>query len=216
VKITASRVLAEAIDRALLRCAPADVQRALELAQREDPTRIADRVQLRAKRLAKTQAAQRSEIVAAAGTLIPRLYCSRAPAGWLCAWSDATVARAGATRRAAVGGVLLDNRGRELARICEPIAECEPFEAEIAASQAVLQAAAAHGARAQRIRVHTDCAALVSLWLRHRRDPRLSGLGALASRLRRFELRRVPRRHNQLAHRLAREALEAAAATRSA
>jgi hypothetical protein len=200
-------VLAEAIDRALLRCAPADLQRMLELARREDPTRVADRVQLRAKRLAKKQGSQRSRILASADTLILRLYLGRAPAGWLCGWCDATVARAGARRCAGVGGVLLDARGREVARFCEPIAECEPFEAEIAASQALLQAAAASGARAQRMRIYTDCAALVSLWLQRRRDPRLNGLRALASKLRRFELHRVPRRHNQVAHRLARKAL---------
>lgn len=92
--------LAEAIDRALLGSAPADVQRVLELSQREEAARMSD-----------------------------------LPAGWLCAWCDATVDR----RRAAVGAVILDGRGREFA--------------------------------------------------------------ALA----RFELHRVPRRHNRAAHRLARE-----------
>jgi ribonuclease HI len=199
-----ARSLAEAIDRVLLRSAPAD--RALELARRQDATRMADRVQLRVKRLAKTQATQRSHILTAADTLILRLYRAAVPAGWQCGWCDATVTRDGSLRYAGVGAVILNDRGREVARLSEPIAECEPFEAEIAALEAALQAAAGHGGRARRIRVYTDCGALVSLWLQRRRDPRLSTVRLMASRLRRFELRHVPRRHNQIAHRLARKA----------
>jgi len=199
--------LAEAIDRALLRSAAADLQRVLGLSQREDAARMADRVQLRAKRLAKTYATQRSHVLAAASTLILRLYGAAVPADWLCGWCDATVDRDGARRYAGAGGVILDGRGREFARVCEPIAEAEPFEAEIAALEAVLRAAAGRSEHARRIRVYTDCDALVSLWLHRRRDPRLSGVRSLACRLRRLELRPVPRRHNRIAHRLAREAL---------
>ena len=168
---------------------------------------MANRVQLRAKRLARTHATQRSQILVAAEALILALYRSAAPAAWLCGWCDATVARDGSPRYAGVGAVILDGHGRECARLCEPIAGREPFEAEIAALEATMQAALGHGEHARRIRVYTDCAALVSLWLQRRRDPRLSGLRALASRLRRFELHRVPRRHNRVAHRLAPPAL---------
>lgn len=45
-----------------------------------EATRAADRVQLRAKRLAKTQAAQRNQVLAAAETLILELYRGVAPA----------------------------------------------------------------------------------------------------------------------------------------
>jgi len=195
----AARALAAAIERALLRFSPANVERVLELAHREDAARAADRVQLRAKRLAKAKAALRGPVLAAADALVLRIYHAAAPAGWLCAWCDATVVR----DRAAVGALLLDRRAREIARISEPIAACEPFEAEIAALEAALRALAG---RAARVRIHTDCDALVSLWLQRRRDVRLSAVRALARRLRRFELRLVPRRHNKVAHQLAREA----------
>jgi ribonuclease HI len=202
-----ARALAAAIERALLRPAAANVQRVLELARRGDATRVADRVQLRAQRLAKAQAALRGPVLAAADELILRIYHAAAPAGWLCGWCDATVVRDGAPRRAAVGALLLGQRAREFARISEPIAGCEPFEAEIASLETALRALAG---RAQRIRVYTDCDALVSLWLQRRRDARLSAVRALARRLRRFELRLVPRRHNKVAHQLAREATAAA------
>jgi hypothetical protein len=81
-------------------------------------------------------------------------------------------------------------------------AECEPFEAEIAALEAALEATSTVAAR--RVRVYTDCDALVSLWLQRRQDPRLRRVRYLARRLRRFELRSLPRRHNQVVHRLAR------------
>jgi ribonuclease HI len=200
----AARALAAAIERALLRYARANVERVLELARREDASRAADRVRLRARRLAKAQAALRGPVLAAADALILRVYHAAAPAGWLCGWCDATVVR----DRAAVGALLLDRRAREFACISEPIAPCKPFEAEIAALEATLQAAAARGP--QRICVYTDCDALVALWLQRRRDARLSAVRVLARRLRRFELRLVPRRHNKAAHQLAREATTAA------
>lgn len=209
----AARALAAAIERALLRPAAANVQRVLELARRDGATRAADRVQLRAQRLAKAQAALRGPVLAAADALVLRIYHAAAPAGWLCAWCDATVVRDRAPPRAAVGALLLDRHAREFARISEPVAACEPFQAEIAAVAAALQAAAARGAHAPRIRVYTDCDALVALWLQRRRDARLGAVRELARRLRRFELRLVPRRHNRMAHRLARAAMAAARGT---
>jgi ribonuclease HI len=203
----AAPALGAAIERALLRFAPANVQRVLELARREDASRAADRVQLRAQRLAKARVPLRGPVFAAAEALVLRIYHAAAPAGWLCGWCDATVLRDGAPRRAAVGALLLDRHAREFARISTPIAACEPFEAEIAALESALRALAG---RAPRVRMHTDCDALVALWLQQRRDARLSAVRALARRLRRFELRHVPRRHNGIAHRLAREAATAA------
>jgi ribonuclease HI len=195
-----ARALAEAIERALLRYAPANVEHVLALARGKDASRVADRVQLRVKRLAKAKGAPRGPVLAAADALILRIYHAAAPAGWLCGWCDATVVR----DRAAVGALLLDRRAREFARISEAIAPCKPFAAEIAALEATLQAAAAR--RPRRVYVYTDCDALVALWLQRRRDARLSAVRALARRLRRFELRLVPRRHNKVAHQLAREA----------
>ena len=199
----AARSLGAALERALLHPIPANVEHVLALARHEDATRIADRVQLRARRLAKAKGTQRGPVLAAADALLLHLYQAAAPAGWLCAWCDATVTGGGA----AVGALLLDRNARELARIAESVAACAPFEAEIAALEAVLRALPRNAAR---VRVHTDCDALVALWLQRRRDARLRVVRALARRLRRFELRAVPRRHNRIAHSLAREAAAAA------
>jgi hypothetical protein len=202
----AARVAGEAIDRALLSSAPGDVRCALDLLQPHDPPDAADRVKLRAKRLAKTHASQRSRVLDTADTLVLALYRRSVPERWLCGWCDASVGREEPPHRAGVGAIVLDARGRETARISSPIAGCEPFDAEIAALEAALDAAAPHDGATTRIRVYTDCVALVKLWLQHRRDPRLRIVRELARRFRRFELRSVPRRHNGIAHRLARDA----------
>lgn len=202
----AARAVSAAIDHALLRPVSGELQRVLASLQRQEATSVADRVRLRAKRLAKAYAAQRSCILGAADMLVRMLYRHAAPDGWLCAWCDASVARDRSPPRVGVGAIILDENGRESARISRLVINCEPFEAEIAALEATLRAAAARGGGAKRIRVHTDCDALVSLWLRHRSDPRLRVVRELARELWRFELRRLPRRHNQFAHRLARDA----------
>jgi ribonuclease HI len=197
-----ARATNEAIDHVLLRAALVDRQRALELTRREEPASVADRVRRRASRLAKIHGSRRSQILSAADALILALYHYAAPEGWLCGWCDASVARDGSPRRVGVGAIVLEESGRELARVSRPIAECEPFEAEIAALEAALEAISTVAAR--RVRVYTDCDALVSLWLQRRQDPRLRRVRYLARRLRRFELRSLPRRHNQVVHRLAR------------
>ena len=74
------------------------------------------------------------------------------------------------------------------------------LEAEIAAASAVL--ALARDTGIARMRLHTDCKALVHLWLNQRDDPRLATLRAQARHLDRVHMRLIPRRHNQAAHRL--------------
>jgi hypothetical protein len=199
----AKRALNEAIDRALLGSA-AERQRVLELGGPEDAAPLADRVRLRAKRLAKSQAAHRSQILTGAESLVLAVYRHAIPRGWMCGFCDASVAAHNDGRVAGVGGIILDASGRTVVRISRRSADCEPFEAEIAALEATLDAATGLGEGARRIRVYTDCDALVALWLQRRADPRLRGVRALARRLRGFQLHRLPRRHNQAAHRLAR------------
>jgi ribonuclease HI len=123
----------------------------------------------------------------------------------MCGFCDASVAAHDDGRAAGVGSIILDASGRTVARISRRSADCEPFEAEIAALEATLDMAAGLGEGARRIRVYTDCDALVALWLQRRSDPRLRGVRALARGLRAFQLCRLPRRHNQAAHRLARD-----------
>jgi hypothetical protein len=199
-----ARRLQEAIDAALLQAAPEDLERALATADRRDVLKLADRVRLRAQRLARARPAQRDRVLPAADALVLALYRKAAPPGWLCGWCDASVMHEGALRRVGVGAVILDAAGRSRARVSRQIAACDPFEAEIAALEASLVAAAAHRGGAPGIRVYTDCDALVSLWLQHRDDLRLHAVRVLARKVGRFDLRSLPRRHNQVAHRLAR------------
>jgi len=202
----ARRALNQAIDRALVGSA-LERQRVLELGGREDAPALADRVRLRAVRLTKSGAAHRSRILTLAESLVLAAYHRAAPAGWMCGFCDASVAAQDDGRVAGVGGIILDPSGRTVVRISRRSADCEPFEAEIAALEATVDAAAGLDEGARRIRVYTDCDALVALWLQRRSDPRLHGVRALARRLRGFQLYCLPRRHNQAAHRLARNAV---------
>lgn len=169
-------------------------------------TLLADHIRLRARRLARIHASQGNRIGDTAEDLVLALYRDAAPAGWSCGWCDASVACDGALRRVGVGILILDAGEQTCIRLSQPVAECEPFDAEIAALESALRAVVErdHGARG--VRIYTDCDALTSLWLRQRGDHRLRGVRELARLLRRFELRSLPRRHNQIAHRLARDA----------
>jgi ribonuclease HI len=198
----AARALNEALDCALLGYPSAEWQRVLELGRQQNVISLADRVRLRGMRLAKSHALHRSRILQAADSLVLAVYCHVARAGWLCGFCDASAMLHGKARGVGIGAIILDGRSRTMAQVSRRTADCEPFEAEIAALEATLDAAA--GLDAPRIRVHTDCDALVALWLQHRRDPRLHGVRARAGRLRGFQLHGLPRRHNQTAHRLAR------------
>jgi hypothetical protein len=196
--------LREAIDAALLRAAPGALEHVLVLADRRDVLGLADSVRLQARRLARARPAERDRVPGAADALVLALYRKAARPGWLCGWCDASVLREGALGRVGVGAVILDAAGRRCAQVSRRIAECDPFQAETAALEATLVAATAHCEGAPGIRVYTDCDALVSLWLQHRHDLRLRAVRALAAKLGRFELYSLPRRHNQVAHRLAR------------
>jgi ribonuclease HI len=189
----------------LLQATPEDLERVLAAADRRAVPAVADRVRLQAKRLTHARPAQRGRVLPAAEALVLALYRHGTPPGWLCAWCDASVMREGPLRRVGVGAIVLDRAGRPCARVSRQIAECGSFEAEIAALEAALAAAAAHRDHgAPGIRVYTDCDALVSLWLQHRHDLRLRAVRVSARKLGRFELRSLPRRHNQVAHHLAR------------
>ena len=201
----AAHALNEAIDSALLHRA-SGAQRMLEAQARRDVVGLADRVRLRAKRLAKSHAMHRSQILDAAAGLVLAVYRYAGPRDWMCGFCDASAAPHDEGRGAGIGGVIFDGSGRTVARFARPTSKRNPFEAEIAALEATLDAAAALGDGAPRLRVYTDCDALVALWLQRRRDPRLQGVRALARRLRGFQLYSLPRRHNQAAHHLARHA----------
>jgi ribosomal protein L37AE/L43A len=201
-----ARSLNAAIDRALLETAAEYSRRAVEWPVEQDTSATADRVRIRARRLAATDRMRRNRILKACDALVSSLYRRAAPAGWLCAWCDASVAADALSPVAGIGAIIQDESGQTIVKISRRIPHCDPFDAEVAALAATLEAAHALAGATARIRVYTDCPALARLWLRNPRDPRLSAVSALARRLRRFEPCALPRRHNQAAHRLARNA----------
>lgn len=198
-----ARALNALIDASLL--AP-ETHPPRELAARlpdEEAGRLAERVRRRAAVIARRERGRSDAILGARDQLILALYAHAAPPGAFTAWSD------GASRlgKAGIGGLLMDPEYRTVAHLAEPRPGLDAFAAEIAALEAVMRAAAERGAG--RLRVYTDCVALLLLWLEKRADPRLAEVRERARRFRRFELRALPRLHNQPANRLAREALGA-------
>jgi hypothetical protein len=202
-----ARRLNRAIDAQLLAPDGVGPEGVLRVEGTREAVRLAERVRRRATLLGKARRGQREAMRRARDHLILHLYAGAAPAGWHVAWSDGSVSRGAGHRRAGIGGLLLGPQDRAvLAEISAPAVPDDALSVELAAVTAVLRAALDLGA--QRLRLYTDCDALVTLWLRHREDPRLTELHGLALWLHRFELRGVPRQHNPLAHRLARRAVE--------
>jgi ribonuclease HI len=201
-----ARRLNRAIDARLLAPGGVGAEGLLRVAGTREAARLAERVRRRATLLGKARRGPREAMLRARDHLILQLYAGAAPAGWHVAWSDGSVGRRAGDGRAGIGGLVLGPRDRGvLVEISAPAAPHDPLSVELAAMTAVLHAALDLGA--QRLRLYTDCDALVALWLRHRDDSRLTGLQGLALWLRRFELRSVPRQHNPVAHRLARRAM---------
>lgn len=163
-------------------------------------TTLAERMRQRATALARRNRSAGAQILAVRDALIEALYRDASPKGWFNAWCDGSARPDGP---ASIGALLLGPNSRVVARISRAADHISPFEAEIAALEAVLEVAVKRDFR--HMRVHTDCRALVELWRAHRADPRLARVRSLAHRLERLELRAVPRLHNQPAHRLARE-----------
>ena len=98
----------------------------------------------------------------------------------------------------------MDAQHRVVAELGESAGALSPLAAELAALEATVRTAVTHGAA--RLRVYTDCPALIHLWQGQRDDDRLAGLRQAAGPLRRLKLYLVPRRFNQLANNLARRA----------
>jgi ribonuclease HI len=163
---------------------------------------LAERVRRRATLITRRARAQTVSILDARDNLIQALYARDSPRGWHTAWCDGAT---DASEAAGIGGLLLDTDGHEVGRWSRVITPRDPFATEIAALAAALEFATTHGVH--RLRVYTDCVALVRLWHEHRADDRLGTVRARAARLERPQLRALPRLHNQPANRLARNAL---------
>jgi len=175
----------------------------LRLRRRVGTATLAERVRQRAALLGRRMRTDSRAIHAQRDALIEAIYAAATPPGWCGAWSD------GASRdgeHAGLGGILLDHDGRRLATIAHSREPMTALAAEIAAFEAVLQLAGDHGV--QRLRLHTDCQALVDRW-RSGGGSALAHARQLAQCFDGFEIRIVPRLHNQPAAALARRAARA-------
>lgn len=166
-----------------------------------DPMVFAERIRRRAARRVRLQPARAQAILDSRDRLILAVYACSLPKDAYSAWCDGSSLRADSN---GIGALLTDTRGEILAQIAHRVPAAAPFETEIAALERVLEVALEYGAR--HLRVHTDCPALAQLWQKHRDDRRLAAVRRLTRRLERFELKAVPRKHNQPAHRLAQAA----------
>ena len=189
----------EVIDRALRQPTDAHFREALRLGSRATAQDLAERVRWRGTVIARRDRWHRAQLVQARDRLILAVYAHSTPAGWHTAWCDGSIGVG--VRAAGLGGLLLDPAGRNVAELAHNVRDLTAFDAEVAALVAILQVARAQGAH--RLRVYSDCGAVVQLWQRNRADPRLAALAALAREFRRLEIRALPRLHNQPAHRLA-------------
>lgn len=189
------------IDRAL-RAGPRVPQDIVaQLGPIANPATLAERVRRRATRVGRRERKRVAEILRARDALIVAVYARAVPAGWSAGWCDGSTTSIAGRRRSAVGGLLFGRDGELVAVVQRPVGGLDAFTTEIEAVEAVLEVGLARGMT--RLRVHTDCTALVLLWRTRRRDPRLCRLCVLARELSRLQLVAVPREHNQPAHRLA-------------
>jgi ribonuclease HI len=200
-KAEETRTLNPLIDTALLEPGRHRAWEATRALSRFDLTPLSERIRRRATLLARRLRAHTAAILDARDNLIAALYAHNSPRGWYTAWCDgATDATA-----AGIGGLVLDTQGQEIGRWSQAVSRRDSFTTELAALAAALDFATVHGV--DRLRVYTDCVALVRLWHEHRADERLSTVRMRAARLGRLQLRALPRLHNLPANRLARAAL---------
>lgn len=198
------RRLNDAIDRALRDPSEPTIRVLLDHPAAHNAPQLSERVRRRAALLDKSDPHHGNQILSARDTLIFAIYRHAAPKGWYTGWCDASVRQRIDGRFAGIGGILMDAQGKIVVEFGRFAGALDSFEAEIAALVALLQVSVARGA--ERVRVYTDCVALVLLWHQRRRDPRLAPVLELMRKFRGAEIRFIPRQHNQPAHTLAKTA----------
>lgn len=196
--------LNRAVDHALLHADQQALTGLLATAAGEDTAALCGRIARRATHLSRQNPVQGPAIIAARDRRVLEVYGHRAPRGWFSTWCDGSSTVGPGGKRAGIGVVLMDDRHRVVSEFGEPTDAPSPLAAEQAALLAALRAAVAYGA--DRLRVHTDCPALIHLWQGQRGEGFPADLRDAARRLRRLQLYLVPRRFNQIADRLARRA----------
>jgi ribonuclease HI len=167
----------------------------------EETVRLADRVLRRATRLARVRRRASRSILYVRDRIVLAVHHAASPQGWFSGWSDGAVITGEGGRVTRLGAVLVEPSGRVAAELGAGGRSKQSFEAEIEALVTLLKIGLRRGAH--RITVHTDCKAVVELWARKRDDPRMRELRSVVGRYERVSLKAVPRRHNQVAHRLA-------------
>jgi ribonuclease HI len=177
----------------------------LELCRNTPPCPIAERVRQRATALGRRHRLDAQAIIHERDQLIQKIYLQDLPPGWVGAWSDASSQSVQAGYHSSVGGFVLNTHGNVLVEFSQNVASLPPFEAEIAAVATVLKLA--QELTLEKVRIHTDCKALVQRWVRQRDDPRLVPIRKHAHRLDGCFLKYIPRKHNTRANHLARLAL---------
>jgi len=198
-----SRHLNRMIDRLL--DASSDMTELIAAAQQTSPAALAERIRRQAARWVRRQPARAQAILQIRDRLIWIVYASRLPPDGFSAWCDGSSMRTASAAANGIGVIVTNADGEVVAKSIDRVAAAiPPFETEIAALERALDVASEHGATI--LRVHTDCPALVQLWQRHPHDRRFAAIRRLAHRFERFELRVVPREHNQPAHHLAKAA----------
>lgn len=173
-----------------------------------ETVKLAERVRYRASRLCRNRPQAGKKILWARDRLILLLYRYAVPDGAFAAWCDATLKKSGAGVLAGISGLLISPQGRLTRWISREIRETDAVMGEAIAVAAVMQVALED--QVERLRVHSDCGALVQLWLERREDPRLDTIRDLAAKFRWFELCRISGFHNQPADRLAKRVLKKA------
>lgn len=196
------RELNRLIDSSLQEPEKEQVSTMIDIAGADNFQALAERIRRRSASLIKRQSTgtQRT-ILDTRDRLMQLVYAGAAPNGCYCAWSDASRKKEDGDYTARIGGLLMDPERCIVAEISQPVSDRPIFEAEIAALAAILEAGLEH--RADCLIAHTDCDALVSLWLRERDDPRLLKIRQIASQYKKILLRSIPRLHNQPANFLA-------------
>lgn len=194
------------VDHALVESSNRTLDAVAAVSSSQEAEKMAERVRRRASRLCRENPAIGQQILRARDRLIFLIYGKALPGGTFSAWCDASLKQVNDGVAAVISGLLFSPQGKLLSRSTQFIEERDAVKAEATAVAAVMQAALRSGA--QRLRVHSDCVALVRLWLERRDDPRLDTIRKLAAQFHWFELCRVPRLHNQPADRLAKRTLQ--------
>ena len=202
---TETRRISRIIDHVLSNWETTDPNVILDSKAMSNPEELAERVLQRGNSLSRKDRPRSEAILEARDNLILAIYAHTSPRGWATGWCDGSSLHTKEGIVAGVGVQLVDDKNKLLVQFGRTVQGHGPLAAEISALATVMEAALKH--RVEDLRVYTDCKALVLLWLQHRADTRLDSVGVLAGKLRRFEIRLLPRRHNGPMHRLARQAV---------